>query len=317
MQKILVTGSSGFIGFHLSKYLLSKKYSVVGIDSHDSYYSKNLKKKRLSILKEKKNFFFIKINLNNKKKLEKVFLKYKPSIIIHLAGQPGVLYSFKNPNSYYTNNVKATNSLCILSKKYNIKKFIFGSSSSVYGDQKKFPIKENFNLNPKNPYAKTKLRSEKIVLKFFRKTDTNFIIFRFFTVYGPLGRPDMFVHKFLNSIKKGKTIRLYNYGLNFRDFTFVKDVAKILYLSIKKNLNNKIYNICRSNPIITINLVQMITNLYKVKKIKIEKTKFIKGEMLKTHGCNKKLKKDFGNIKFTDIKIGLKNTIKKYKKYGY
>ncbi len=316
MQKILVTGSSGFIGFHLSKYLLSKKYSVVGIDSHDSYYSKNLKKKRLSILKVKKNFFFIKINLNNRKKLEKVFLKYKPSIIIHLAGQPGVLYSFKNPNRYYTNNVKATNSLCILSKKYNIKKFIFGSSSSVYGDQKKFPIKENYKVNPKNPYAKTKLKSEKIVLKYFSKSKTDFIIFRFFTVYGPFGRPDMFIHKFLNSIKKNKKIKLYNNGANYRDFTYVDDVVKILSKSLKKIPQKKIINICRSNPIKTTHLVNMIKKIYK-KNFRINKIGFVNGEMLKTHGCNKLLKRNFTNTKFTDIKFGLKKTVLFFKKYGY
>ena len=159
------------------------------------------------------------------------------------------------PKSYFINNVEATKVICDISKKYRIKKFIFGSSSSVYGDQKKFPIKETFKENPKNPYAKTKLKSEKIVINSFRKSNTNFIIFRFFTVYGPFGRPDMFIHKFLNSIKKNKKIKLYNNGLNFRDFTYVKDVVKILLKTLKVFPLSKVINICRSKPIKTIHFL--------------------------------------------------------------
>ena len=234
MKKILITGSSGFIGFHLSKFLLKKKYIVIGIDNHNSYYSRKVKIKRLSILKKNKKFFFEKIDINNKQKLNKVFQKFLPNIVIHLAGQPGVLYSFKNPNSYYANNINATKTLCRICKDFEIKKFIFGSSSSVYGDQKTFPILENAKVNPKNVYAKTKLKSEKIVNKTFFKSKTNFIIFRFFTVYGPYGRPDMFIHKFLNHIKLNKLINIHNNGLNFRDFTFVDDVVLILEKSLKK-----------------------------------------------------------------------------------
>ena len=274
-----------------------------------------IKKKRLSILKKNKNFLFKKINLVDYKKLNSFFINYKPDIIFHLAGQPGVLYSFKNPKSYYLNNVNATRYLCTLSKKNNIKKFIFGSSSSVYGDQKKFPIKENFKLNPKNPYARTKLKSEEIVSKTFTKSNINYIIFRFFTIYGPYGRPDMFIHKFLNALKNKKAIKLHNNGLNFRDFTFVNDVVKVLGKSIDKN-NNRIINICRSKPILTNDLVKIILKNYPEKKIKLKKTKFVKGEMYKTHGSNQKLKKYFGKIKFTDLSKGIKNTIKIYKKIG-
>ena len=314
---ILVTGSSGFIGYHLCKYLISKNFNVIGIDSINNYYSKNIKKKRLSILNKNKNFFFKKINLINKKKLEKLFIKYNPKIVFHLAGQPGVLYSFKNPKSYYVNNTKATNVLCNICKKYNIKKFIFGSSSSIYGDQKKYPIKENFFPNPKNPYAITKLASEKLVIKSFTKSKINYIIFRFFTVYGPFGRPDMFIHKFLNKIKKNQLIKLHNDGLNYRDFTFVGDVVKILYLSIIKKINNKIINICRSKPIITNKLVELIIKNYSINLPKIKKTGFVKGEMLKTHGSNKFLKKNFGNIIFTDIKKGISITINSFKKNNF
>ena len=314
-MKILITGSSGFIGYHLAD-LLSKKNKVLGIDNHNNYYSENIKKKRLFLLKKNKNFTFKKINLKNKNSLEEIFKKFKPEVVYHCAGQPGVIYSLKNPKSYKINNIIVTKIICDLSKKYNIKKFLFASSSSVYGDQKKFPIKENFKLNPKNPYAKTKLRSEKIIISTFNNSKIAFVIFRFFTVYGPFGRPDMFIHKFLNSLKNRKSIKLHNKGLNYRDFTYVGDVVKILHKSLYKKIDKKILNICRSKPIITTKLVKLILKFYKTKKVKIKETKFIKGEILKTHGSNNKLKKIFGNMVFTDLEKGLKKTINNYKLFN-
>ena len=222
----------------------------------------------------------------------------------------------KNPKTYFINNVKATEAICKISKKYNLKKFILGSSSSVYGDQKKFPIKESSKINPKNPYAKTKYQSEKIVVKLLKNSNTKYTIYRFFTVYGPYGRPDMFIHKFLNSIKNNKKITLYNNGLNFRDFTYVDDVVKILVLSHKIVTTNRILNICRSNPIKTTHLVNLFKNFYK-KDFQIKKIGVVKGEMLKTHGCNKLLKKNFKKIKFTNIRVGLKKTVSTFIKYGY
>ncbi len=315
-MRILITGSSGFIGFHLSNLLLKKKNKIIGLDNHNSYYSSSIKLKRLSILRKKKLFKFFKINLLNKKKVKKIFELYKPEIIFHLAGQPGVLYSFKNPKSYYDNNVVATKNLCKLAKEFNVKKFIFASSSSVYGDQKKYPISENAKLNPKNPYALTKRKSEKIVFSILEKK-IKFVIFRFFTVYGPLGRPDMFIHKLLNSIKKNSKIYLHNNGLNFRDFTYIDDVTDILNLSINKDLNKSIINICRSNPIRTDVLLKIIKKLYKLKKFNITKIKSVRGEMLKTHGSNRKLKNIFKKKKFKNFNEGLKKTVNYYKKFGY
>ena len=315
-MKILVTGSSGFIGFHLSNFFLKKGYHVLGLDNHNNYYSPKIKNKRLYLLKKKRNFKFIKMDITNLKSLEKSFKGFLPDIVFHLAGQPGVLYSLKNPKIYKLNNFIATENICKLSKKYKIKKFIFASSSSIYGDQLKFPIKESSVPNPKNPYAKTKLSSEKIVKKSFIKSKINFLIFRFFTVFGPYGRPDMFIHKFLNKQKNNKTISLFNNGLNFRDFTYVDDVVKILYLSYKKNISKKTINICRSKPIQTIDLVLMMKKICKNKNLKINKTGFVKGEMLKTHGCNSKLKKTIGKINFTNLREGLVKTIKVYKSFG-
>ena len=248
--------------------------------------------------------------------IKSIISDFKPEVIFHLAGQPGVLYSFKNPRSYYSNNIEATKSIVKIAKKFKVKKFIYASSSSVYGDQKHFPIKENFKLNPKNPYAITKIKSELIIKKIL-KTNVQFMIFRFFTVYGPFGRPDMFIHKFLNNIKKNKTINLYNNGLNYRDFTYVGDVAKILNLCTKKNLTGKVINISRCSPIRTDKLAQLLSGFFFKKKVNIKKIPPVRGEMLRTHGSNKKLLKYFGNIKFTEIKTGLKNTIRNFKSTGF
>ncbi len=316
-MNIVVTGAAGFIGFHLTNKLLKDKNNkVLGIDSLNNYYSRDLKKKRISILKKKKNFLFSKINLTKEKITKKLLSDFCPEAIFHLAGQPGVLYSFKNPASYYLNNIEATNIIIKITKDLNIKKFIYGSSSSVYGDQKKFPIKENFKLYPKNPYAITKLKSELIVKK-LHKTKTDFIIFRFFTVYGSLGRPDMFIHKFLNSIKKNKIVNLHNNGLNYRDFTYVGDVVKILNICLKKKLNGKIINISRCNPIRTDKLINMMLKFFKKKKFLLRGIPPVKGEMLKTHGSNKKLINYFGKIKFKDIKAGLRETVKIYRSKGF
>jgi len=317
-MKILVTGSAGFIGYHLVENLSkNKKNTVLGIDSVNSYYSTKLKKLRIRILKKNKNFTFKKINLQNRKNTENIIKKFRPDTIFHIAGQPGVLYSFINPLSYRKNNTLATENLILTCKKYKIKKFIFASSSSVYGDQKTFPIKENFKKNPKNYYAKTKLKCEQMIKKIFNNSDTEYMIYRFFTVYGPLGRPDMFIHKYLNSIKKNKKILLHNNGMNFRDFTYVDDLIRILILTMKKIPTIKTLNICRSKPIKTTYLVNLINKIYGKNKNKIVNTGFVKGEMLKTHGSNNKLKKNFKNLKFTDLNLGLTKTIAAYKKFNY
>jgi len=317
-MKILVTGSAGFIGYHLVNGLTSNiKNTVIGIDSVNGYYSTKVKKLRLKILKRKKNFTFKKINLENTKKLELLIKNFQPDTVFHVAGQPGVLYSFKNPLSYKKNNISATKNLSLICKKYKVKKFIFASSSSVYGDQKKFPIKESFKKKPKNYYAKTKLICEDIIKKRFINSDTEYMIFRFFTVFGPLGRPDMFIHKFLNSIKKNKNILLHNNGMNYRDFTYVDDLVKILIKTMKNIPTDKILNICRSKPIKTTSLVNLINKIYGNNINKIINTGFVKGEMLKTHGSNSLLKKNFKNLKFTKIDFGLKKTIAVFKKFNY
>lgn len=316
-MRYLVTGAAGFIGFHLSKNLCKDKKSLIlGIDSFHTYYSLKLKRLRNKILKKNSNFSFSAINLTNKKKLENLILAFKPDVIYHLAGQPGVIYSFKNPKSYLDNNILATKNIISCAKKINFKKFIFASSSSVYGDQKKFPVTENFKLKPKNLYARTKKICEKIIFNNLEKK--KFLIFRFFTVYGPLGRPDMFLASTLKKLSNNSPITVYNNGNHYRDFTYVEDVVKILIKSIlyAAPIGNRIFNICASQPVKILDLLKII-NLKINNKSKIIFKKKRKGEMIKTYGSNKLLKKTFKFKKFVNIKNGLNKTILFFKKYNY
>jgi UDP-glucuronate 4-epimerase len=313
-KKILITGSCGFIGFHLAqKFLHNSKITVYGVDSLNSYYSIKLKKKRLTILKKKKNFIFFKKDLSDLKFCKIFFAEYKFDFIYHIAGQAGVLYSLKNPKSYIKNNIKVTKNLiwCIKNSSFKIKKFIFASSSSVYGDQKKFPLKENSLLKPLNPYAYSKKKCEDIILSNFRKTKNldDFAIFRLFTVFGPYGRPDMLLIKILLNIFYKKVLKIYNYGNYYRDFTYINDVVKVLFLAAKIKTKGKIFNLSSSRPIKLISLVEKVKKILK-KDVKIKLMPRRNAEVLKTHGSNKKLKSFFKYTKFSSLDYGLKETIK-------
>lgn len=311
-MKILLTGAAGFIGFHLASELLKKKHSVIGVDNLNSYYSSKYKKYRIKILKKNKNFEFKKLDLKNKKKLSFLFKMKKPDCVLHLASQPGIMYSFKNPGTYISNNILATKNLILVSINYKVNKFYFTSSSSVYGNKKKFPIKENSKLKPINLYAKTKKQSEEMLIKSFKKTNIDLKIFRPFTVYGTYARPDMI---FLTYLKKGienKNFYLFNNGNYTRDFTYVGDVAKILtkFLIVGK-LKKKIFNICSSKPI-KIKKIIPIINKYSKQKCKVVLKPYRKGEMIKTYGDNKQVKEIINFKKFTNINLGIKKTIKWY-----
>ncbi len=291
-MKILVTGSAGFIGFHLSKFLCEKykTFKVVGIDNINNFYSINLKQKRLTVLKKYKNFIFKKIDLIEKKKLSNLFKKNKFDIVIHLAAQAGVRDSIKIPDAYFKSNFLGFLNLTEISKKFKIKKFIFASSSSVYGDKKKFPLNEIEKIFPKNIYAATKKINEDIAKDLSLISNTKFVGLRFFTVYGNYGRPDMLIYKFLNSIFSKKKFYLYNYGRHFRDYTHIDDVLNIMDLLIKKKMRKKfeIFNICSNNPIDISKVILFILKYLKLDK-KIQNIKRNKIEVLKTHGENKKI----------------------------
>ena len=314
-QKILITGAAGFIGYWLCKKLLDNKNNeVVGLDNLNSYYSVKLKKERIKELKKAKNFLFLKLDLLEKKKLNQLFQKKKFNFVYNLAAQAGVRYSFENPESYYDSNIIGFNNILNLVEKFKVKKLFFASSSSVYGDIGPFPKKENSKLNTLNIYSLSKLANEITAKLFAKKSKTQIIGLRFFSIYGEWGRPDMLILKYLLAAKKKKNFELFNYGNHYRDFTYIDDaiqiVLKLSKLKIKKKFD--IFNICSSKPIKITEILKIINKLQI--KTKVTKKPLHKADVFKTYGDNRKVQNIVKKIKFTNYKIGVQNTVKWYKK---
>lgn len=288
-MKILITGVAGFIGTNTALHLLKKKHTIYGLDNFDKYNSTQLKKFRLNKLKKFKNFIFKKIDICNKKLLIKFISKKKIDAIIHLAGQAGVRYSYINPSKYIKSNVLGFLNLIFAAKMNNIKKILFASSSSVYGNSNKFPLKENHELSQINIYAVSKMLNEKIAETYSKISNIKFIGLRFFTIYGEYGRPDMFLFKMFKSSKNKKTFYLNNNGNHDRDFTYIQDVVVILEKLLKKEFKNTmILNICSNNP----ENILKITQLFQKKHyLNVKFIKKHKADILKTHGDNNKIKK--------------------------
>ena len=237
--KIFITGTSGFIGFHTAKKFLDRGYLVYGYDSINNYYDVKLKKARLDILKRYKKFKFTKGNLENKKTLSKSILSFKPKIIIHLAAQPGVRYSIDKPDIYLNSNIIGTFNVIELANKIKVKHLIIGSSSSVYGANTKLPFKEIDKSDHQiSFYAATKKSTESMAHSYSSIWKLPITMLRFFTVYGPWGRPDMAYFKFTKRIKEKKKIDIYNKGKMYRDYTFIDDIVYGIFKIINKIPNN-------------------------------------------------------------------------------
>lgn len=319
--KILITGVAGFIGYHLTKKYLDNGYSIYGIDNIDNYYDIHIKNKRLKILKKYKNFQFFKIDITKKKKLDFFFNKIKPKLVIHLAAQAGVRYSLENPEKYFSSNILGFFNILDLLKKYQIKKFIFASSSSVYGNTSKLPMVETQPTDtPESFYASTKKANEIMAYSYSKNYNIHTICLRFFTVYGPFGRPDMSLFKFTKSILSKRRINLFNKGNHYRDFTYIDDVVKSIYLVSKKlylikKLNYyEIFNIGNSRPIF---LKTFLNKLSKIldNKPNIKYALIQKGDVLDTYANTKKI---YSFIKFkplTSIDKGLSHFVKWYNSF--
>tara|TARA_B100000945_G_scaffold301632_1_gene284572 strand:- start:91 stop:1062 length:972 start_codon:yes stop_codon:yes gene_type:complete len=319
-MQILVTGAAGFIGFHLvEKILQNKKDFVVGIDNLNSYYDVKLKKNRLSILKKYKNFRFKKIDINNYKKVEKIFKENKFKIVINLAAQAGVRYSIENPKNYFENNIRGFFNIIDLSRHNKIKHFLYASTSSVYGNQNKYPLKESFSTDgPLSFYAATKKCNEVIAHSYSNIYGIPSTGFRFFTVYGPYGRPDMALFKFVKAILQNKYIHLFNKGDHFRDFTYIDDIVMYIESLIKKPSKDavpyKIFNIGSDKPYSLTKFLSLIeTSLNKKAKIKLVKAQL--GDVHKTHASIDNLKKITGLFPKVKLKKGIKSFINWYKDY--
>ena len=320
-MNILVTGCAGFIGYHLTKKLLeNKKYIVFGIDNINTYYDTDLKRNRLKLLKENtKKFFFEKIDIANLSLLEKNFKKNNYDIVFNLAAHAGVRSSIKNPSIYFKSNLVGFFNIINLSKECKIKHLIYASSSSVYGDQKKLPLKENFSTDmPLSFYASTKKTNEVIAYSYSSVYQLPTTGVRFFTVYGPMGRPDMAVYKFTHNIFKNKRVELFNNGNNYRDFTYIDDVVYALCKILKKPPKSvtpfKIINIGSGQKIKTSYLISLIENKLgkKTKKIKLPPQI---GDVKNTQASNLLLKNQYKFKPKISIEEGISRYITWFKNY--
>ncbi len=328
-MKILITGSAGFIGFHLCEYLLKKKFTVYGLDNINNYYDVKLKKKRLEVLKNYKNFKFFKIDLSNKPLLIKAFKNIKIDYVVNLAAQAGVRYSISNPDQYLKSNLVGFCNLLNIVKNKKIKHFLFASTSSVYGLSKSKTFKEEHPaVFPIQFYAATKRSNEIIAHSYSYIYKIPSTALRFFTVYGPWGRPDMALFKFTKNILNKKKIEVFNNGNHKRDFTYIDDVVKSIFLALKKiPKKNKKPTLSESNsaPFSILNVgggrkVKLMDFIKEIEKNLSTKAiiKFLplqQGDVLETSCDIKKIKRDIGFIPKTDHKVGIKKFIDWYKTF--
>ena len=331
-MKIFVTGSSGFIGFHLSKKLLEKGHSVHGFDSMNKYYDVKIKNARLKILKKYKNFFFTKNKLENKKILSHSIVKFKPSIIIHLAAQAGVRYSIENPNAYMDSNITGTFNILELAKKSNIKHLLIASSSSVYGANIKIPFREIDKTETQlSIYSATKKSTESMAHSYSSIWKLPITMLRLFTVYGPWGRPDMALFKFTKGIINKKKIDIYNKGKMYRDFTYIDDIVNGIVALLNKapNLNQlgkircdslspvapfRILNIGNTKKVYLLDFINELENQLQKKAIR-NYMKMQKGDVTTTLSNTSLLKKIAKYNPVTDYKTGIKKFLKWYLSY--
>lgn len=334
MKTVLVTGSAGFIGFHLSLGLLKMGFNVVGIDNLNSYYSKDLKDHRLKILKEKvvleqkeNNYFFYKCDITDTEKVDSIFSNHKPSVVVNLAAQAGVRYSIDNPDAYISSNINGFYEILKLSHQHRIEHFLFASSSSVYGLNTSAPYKENDKTDfPISLYAATKKSNELMAFSYSHLFNMPITGLRFFTVYGPYGRPDMAYYKFAEKIMNGEPIDIFNNGNLKRDFTYIDDVINAIKMIISKKpkklaINEttarprfKIYNIGNENPVSLTKFIKILES-----HLGIESRKnFLPmqdGDVKQTYADTSNLKGDFKIQKYTELNDGLKKFVDWYKAY--
>ena len=292
-EKIIVTGSSGFIGMHLCIKLLNLGFQVLGLDNMNDYYSTRLKEKRLNNLKKYKKFSFKNVDISNMKELRLVFSAFKPNKVVNLAAQAGVRYSIENPSAYISSNIDGFMNILECCRHYEVEGLVYASSSSVYGANKKIPfsIKDSVN-KPISIYAATKRANELMAHSYSHLFNLKTTGLRFFTVYGPWGRPDMAMYIFADKISKGEPIDVFNHGEMQRDFTYIDDIINGLIGSIEKNYFCEIFNLGNSH---TENLMDMIKLIEKAigKKAKVQFKEIQLGDVKKT----------FSDIKYTKQKI--------------
>ena len=333
-QTFFITGVAGFIGSNLAKKLLStiNNITIIGIDNLNNYYDVNLKKARLNELYKHKNFIFIQENIKEKNIILDIFKKYKPDIVINLAAQAGVRYSLINPDAYVESNIIGFFNVLEACRYYNVKHLVFASSSSVYGLNKKIPYSTQDRTDkPVSFYAATKKSDELMAYTYAKLYKIPITGLRFFTVYGPAGRPDMAYFSFTKKLVNGEDIQIFNYGNCKRDFTYIDDIVEGIIKVLQKapnkdedNVQYKLYNIGNNNPENLLDFVNILQQeLVNVgllpKDYDFEAHKKLvpmqAGDVEITYADIDELIKDFNFKPSTNLKDGLKAFIKWYKEY--
>lgn len=325
MKKALVTGAIGFIGYHLTKRLLKEGYDVVGIDNINSYYDVRLKYAKLPILgieedsiwpnvpyqsETHEHFKFIKLDITDRYNLEKLFETEKFDIVCNLAAQAGVQYSIQDPHTYIENNITGFINIIDACRQHRIEHFVYASSSSVYGNREDVPFKETDKVDhPISLYAASKKANELIAHSYSHLYNLKTTGLRFFTVYGPWGRPDMAPFIFVKRISEGKPITVFNDGNMERDFTYVDDIVEGVFsvLNVENRSESyKIYNIGNSTPINLNEFIKIIEHTI-CKKANIKYLPMREGDVKKTFSDVSKMQIDFGYTPSTNLQEGIKN----------
>lgn len=309
---LLITGASGFIGSKVCELALANGYSVVGVDNINNYYDTRLKKMRLKLLKNNKRFVFVKLDIENKTKLASLFQSYKISGVINLAARAGVRYSIEKPEIYFSTNVMGTLNILECMRQHGVNKMVLASTSSLYSGQS-VPYHEDMNTDrPLSPYAASKKAAEALFYAYHHLYGIKGVILRYFTVYGPAGRPDMSYFRFIKLIRDGKPINIYGDGTQRRDFTYVDDIASGTLAAYENNgLDFEIINLGNNNPVKLNYVVNTIEKLLGKKAI-IKYSPFHKADMFETCADIGKALKLLGWKPKTSIEDGLKKTVAWY-----
>ncbi|NDK08971.1 NAD-dependent epimerase/dehydratase family protein [Candidatus Gracilibacteria bacterium] len=315
MTKILITGTSGFIGFHLAKKLLDRGDEVVGVDCENDYYDQTIKYARRDILEKYSNFKFYKIKLENFDDLKEVFENESPEKVCNLAAQAGVRYSLINPFAYVQSNIVGFHNLIELSKVHGVKNFVYASSSSVYGKNEKQPFSVDDKVDsPISIYAASKRSNELIAHTYSHLYGLPTTGLRFFTVYGPWGRPDMAMLIFANKMVKNEPIPVFNYGKMRRDFTYIDDIVEGVTRCIDNNFKYEILNIGNNNTVELEYVIDLLEKNLGIKAIK-DYMPIQPGDVPATWADIEHTKDLLNWQPTTSIETGLENFINWYKEY--
>ena len=312
---ILVTGAAGFIGFHLSRELSEKGYQVIGVDNLNPYYDVSLKKARLDLLRPLQDFVFYKEDIQNLSGLKKIFKKHPIGRICNLAAQAGVRYSLEDPFSYQKSNLEGFLNLLELAREYGVTNLVYASSSSVYGDSPKIPFSVDDRADtPLSLYGATKKANELMAYAYSHLFGIPCTGLRYFTVYGPWGRPDMALFLFADAILNDRPINVYNYGRMKRDFTYVDDVVDGTIAALERPFAYEVFNLGNSDPIELMDFIGIIEEELG-RKAQKNMMALQPGDVLETSADIGKSKEMLGFSPKTPIRKGIKKFLSWYREY--